>query len=72
MKKMIYMIVVAAVTMLLAGCSDFLDVQPEGSPTTTTYFANDAQAINAIKALYAPIYDSDGGYGREIYCVPPT
>ncbi|HHT29272.1 MULTISPECIES: RagB/SusD family nutrient uptake outer membrane protein [Petrimonas] len=67
MKKMIYMIVVAAVTMLLAGCSDFLDVQPEGSPTTTTYFANDAQAINAIKALYAPIYDSDGGYGREIY-----
>lgn len=67
MKKNIFTIVVAALTLLLAGCNDFLNVQPEGSPTTTTYFANDDQAINSVKALYAPIYDGDDGYGREIY-----
>ena len=36
---------------LLSSCSDFLDVQKEGDPTTTQYFTNDNQAIDAIDAL---------------------
>ena len=34
---------------LLSSCSDFLDVQKEGDPTTTQYFTNDNQAIDAIE-----------------------
>lgn len=30
---------------LLSSCSDFLDVQKEGDPTTTLYFTNDDQAV---------------------------
>lgn len=66
MKKII-IFAIAVATLTFSSCRNFLDVQPEGSPTTTTYFANDDQAVNAIKALYAPIYDGDDGYGREIY-----
>ena len=44
-----YIIGVALVAGLsLSSCSDFLDVQPEGSTTTTTYFTSDQQAMDAI------------------------
>ena len=44
MKKYISIItVVAAVTF--TSCSDFLDVQPEGKPTTENYFANDNKPL---------------------------
>jgi len=67
MKKIFIFAVAALSTLALGGCKNFLDVQPEGAPTTTTYFQNDAQAENAIKALYAVIYDGDDGFGREVY-----
>lgn len=51
---------------LLTSCSDFLDVQSEGTPTTTQYFQNDNQAIDAVDALYAPIHQ-EGLFGREIF-----
>lgn len=51
---------------LLSSCSDFLDVQKEGDPTTTQYFTSDNQAIDAIDALYRPIHQ-EGLFGREIY-----
>ena len=51
---------------LLSSCSDFLDVQKEGDPTTTLYFTNDDQAVDAIDALYAPIHQ-EGLFGRELY-----
>lgn len=51
---------------LLSSCSDFLDGQKEGDPTTTQYFTNDNQAIDAIDALYRPIHQ-EGLFGREIY-----
>ena len=51
---------------LLSSCSDFLDVQKEGEPTTTLYFTNDDQAVDAIDALYAPIHQ-EGLFGRELY-----
>lgn len=51
---------------LLSSCSDFLDVQKEGDPTTTQYFTNDNQAIDAIDALYRSIHQ-EGLFGREIY-----
>ena len=47
-----YLLTAAFSLALLSSCSDFLDVQPEGDATTTTYFTNDRQAIDAVDALY--------------------
>lgn len=51
---------------LLSSCSDFLDVQPEGTPTVTQYFTNDDQAVDAIDGLYYPIHQEDL-FGREMF-----
>ena len=51
MKKNILFVVLSA-GLLTSSCSDFLDVQPEGDATTTTYFTSDQQAIDAVDALY--------------------
>ncbi len=47
-------------------CSDFLDTEPEGTPATTTYFANDQQAIDAIEDLYYEV-QQEGCFGREFF-----
>ena len=67
MKKIFIFAIAALTTLSVAGCKDFLDVKPEGTPTTSTYFSNDDQAVNAVKSIYAPIYDGDALWGREIY-----
>lgn len=51
-----YLLTAVLSAALLSSCSDFLDVQKEGDPTTTLYFTNDDQAIDAVDALYAPIH----------------
>ncbi len=61
-----YILTAVVSLALLSSCSDFLDVQSEGTPTTTQYFTNDNQAIDAIDALYAPIHQ-EGLFGREIF-----
>ena len=66
MKKIYYFAIAALATTLSTGCKDFLDVQPEGTPTTTTYFTNDSQAIAAVNSLYGHSNDDDL-WGREIY-----
>ena len=50
----------------MSSCSYFLDVEKEGVASTTQYFTNDNQAIDAIDALYRPIHQ-EGLFGREIY-----
>lgn len=64
MKK--YIIGSALVVMSLASCNDFLDVQPEGNTTTTTYFTNDQQSIDAVNGLYEPLV-GEGMFGRELF-----
>ena len=67
MKKTIILSTVLSAGMLLFGaCSDFLDVQPEGDPTTDAYFTNDQQAIDAIDGLYAPFHQ-EKLFGRELF-----
>lgn len=65
MKKNILFWAVAA-SLLTSACSDFLDVQPEGNATTTTYFTSDAQAIDAVDALYERFHQ-EAIYGRELF-----
>lgn len=65
MKKNILFFAMSA-TLLMSSCSDFLDVQPEGDPTTTTYFTNDLQAIDAVDALYERFHQ-ETLYGRELF-----
>ena len=64
MKK--YMPLLFSSVLALYSCADFLDVQSEGNPTTTSYFVNDEQAIDAIDALYAPVHQ-EKGFGRELF-----
>ena len=64
MKKYIPLLALSALTF--CSCSDFLNVQPEGNPATTSYFLNDEQAIDAIDGLYAPIHQ-EKGFGRELF-----
>lgn len=64
MKK--YISVLALTALVCSSCSDFLDVQPEGNTTATTYFMNDQQAIDAIDGLYERFHQQ-GCYGRELF-----
>lgn len=47
-------------------CSDFLDVQPEGSSNINNYFKNDKQAIDAVDGLYER-FQIEGMYGRDLF-----
>ncbi len=64
MKKSI--LILALTALVGTSCSEFLNVKPEGSPTTETYFTNDQQAIDAIDALYAYMSVEDV-YGRDMF-----
>lgn len=64
MKK--YITALALFAFVCSSCSDFLDVQPEGNPSTASYFLNDQQAIDAIDALYER-FQQEGCYGRELF-----
>ncbi|MGM9803293.1 MAG: RagB/SusD family nutrient uptake outer membrane protein [Muribaculaceae bacterium] len=66
MKKYILGLAVSSLAFISVSCSDFLDTQPEGQPTTTTYFTNDQQAIDAIDILYADV-QQEGCFGREFF-----
>lgn len=67
MKKIFVFAIAVFATLMISGCQKFLDVQPEGTPAAVGYFQSDQQAENAIKSIYAPMYDGDDGFGREIY-----
>jgi len=67
MKKIIILATAALFSILLSGCNAILDVQPEGTPTVDTYFQNDSQAENAMKSIYAPLYNDDNAFSRELY-----
>lgn len=66
MKKYILGLAVSALALTSVSCSDFLDTQPEGSPSTTTYFTNDQQSIDAVEMLYAYV-QQEGCFGREFF-----
>ncbi len=56
-----------ALTALVGtSCSEFLNVQPEGVPTSTTYFTNDMQAVDAVESMYALFHQEDW-YGRDMF-----
>ena len=57
---------VAALLLATSSCSDFLDVQPEGTPSTDQYFTNDQQAIDAIDGLYYE-FCQEKNYGRDLF-----
>lgn len=66
MKKYIIILALPIAMFMLGSCDDFLNTQPEGSPTTTTYFTNDQQAVDAIEALYGPV-QQERCFGREFF-----
>ncbi len=61
-----YIIGSVVAVMSLSSCSDFLDVQPEGNPSTGNFFTNDQQAIDAIDYIYAR-FPQENMFGRELF-----
>lgn len=64
--KPLYLSILTLLIGVTTSCESFLEVQPEGNPTSTTFFTNDGQAVDAIDGLYAPI-PQEGLYGRELF-----
>lgn len=64
--KKLYLSVLAVSALFFGSCSDFLDVQPEGSAITNAYFTNDQQAIDAIDGLYKPLH-KETVFGRDLF-----
>ena len=54
-----YITVLALSALVCSSCSDFLDVQPEGNATTTSYFLNDQQALTKRMAEELTDYMKD-------------
>ncbi len=48
-----YITVLALSALVCSSCSDFLDVQPEGNATTTSYFLNDMK--DSIKRVVTAV-----------------
>lgn len=66
MKRYILGLAVSSMALVSMSCSDFLDTEPEGNPATTTYFANDQQAIDVVGMLYHEV-QQEGCFGREFF-----
>lgn len=66
MKKNILLYSAAALLFTVTSCSDFLDVQPEGTPSVDQYFTNDQQAIDAVDGLYYE-FCQEKNYGRDLF-----
>lgn len=65
-KKYIYVLIILVITIIFSSCNSFLDVQPEGNSTTTSYFKNDQEAIDAINGLYESL-GSENLFGRGLH-----
>ena len=65
MKKYIYLSSLA-LALVLSSCSKFLDVQPQGTPSVSSYFTSDQQAIDAVDGLYERFHQ-EKLYGRELF-----
>lgn len=61
-----YIVLSGLALLSLTSCNDFLDVQPEGNATTTNYFTNDQQSIDAIDRVYEDLPVEDM-FGRNIF-----
>lgn len=66
MKKIIYTIAALLVLWSLASCSKFLDVKPEGKPTTDNYFNNDYQAIKIVDGIFSRLHQEQL-FGRDLF-----
>ena len=67
MKKFIIGSAVAVAALSMSSCDDFLDVKPEGSVTSDTYFTNDERAMDAIDPIYYDLTNGDHGFGRDLF-----
>ena len=65
MKKYILSAVAVIGALAMTSCKDFLQPQPEGNPTTTNYFTNDQQAVDAVDGFLRDMTSGDAWYGRE-------
>lgn len=68
MKKYILGLTIAASTLSLAGCSDFLDTPVLGQQDLSEYFVNEDQCKQQITGCYQSIFWDDWGRYRNFIC----
>ena len=66
MKKYISLAIAVLGILSVSSCAKFLDYSSKGSPTEDQFFQTDAQAIDAVKSIYARL-PQEGFMGREFY-----
>ena len=66
MKKYISILIAVLGILSVSSCAKFLDYSSKGSPTEDQFFQTDAQAIDAVKSIYARL-PQEGFMGREFY-----
>lgn len=66
MRKIIYTLALLLAFGGLTSCKDFLDVKPEGKPTSDNYFKNDYQAIKAIDGIFSRLHQEQL-FGRDLF-----
>jgi hypothetical protein len=65
MKKIIFLVIIAATFMFTTGCGDeLLDKAPYGSLSEATFYQTEAELIGAVNAVYGPFF---GRWGGGIY-----
>ena len=64
--KKIFIIALSVAALAFTSCADFLNTQPQGKPTSDTYFQNDDQAKAFAKVLYQR-YSREAYYGRNMH-----
>lgn len=66
MKRILYITTLLLVAGLFSSCEKFLDVKPEGKPTTDQYFQSDYQAIKAIDGIFSRFHQEQL-FGRNLF-----
>ncbi|OPC05261.1 carbohydrate-binding protein SusD [Elizabethkingia ursingii] len=59
-------VLVSGISVALLSCTSELDVQPEGTPTETSFWKTENDLVTGANAMYKPLYDSEF-YGRGFF-----
>jgi len=60
MKKIIYIISFAAVILFFSGCTDFLDIKPQGAENSGNFFETQENGVRAIIGIYDMLQLDEG------------
>lgn len=66
MKKIYKILSILWISLIAVSCSDFLEEAPIDTPSSSTFFKTEQQAISAVTAVYAALTRGERLFGREM------